>query len=279
MSCSIIGRVVTERLSASTSSLPGASRPAYALRALGKRDLPSQVVVAGKTYVHSRTVKHDFYAATGFYFAADDPHEQVVLKIGRTEEFAGVPLKWLGRRLCDREVRIYEDLSDLPNIPPLLGRVGETGFVHRLAPGRPLKRNIAVPDGFFEQLQELLAELHRRGIAYLDTNKLSNIVLGDDGRPHLIDFQISWDERSLPPCLRAISRWWLRRMQREDLYHVLKHKRRLRPDELSDDERTASHPSWLIRTHRAIIAPYKNFRRRIFARLRESGRLVPEGSE
>jgi hypothetical protein len=254
-------------------------RPAYALRALGKRDLPPQVFVAGRTYLHARTVKHDFYAATGFYVAADDPHEQVVLKIGRTEEFAGVPLKWLGKWLCDREVRIYQALADLPNVPALLGRVGETGFVHLLAPGRPLARGLAVPDGFFAQLQELLAELHRRGIAYVDTNKQSNILLGDDGRPHLIDFQISWDERSLPRSLKWFSRWWLRRMQREDLYHALKHKRRLRPDELTDAERSASRPSVLIRIHRAIIAPYKSLRRRTFARLRESGKLLPEGSE
>jgi serine/threonine protein kinase len=118
-------------------------------------------------------------------------------------------------------------------------------------------------------LQELIAELHRRRIAYVDTNKPENILLGDDGKPHLIDFQISWDHHVL-----------LRHFQREDLYHVLKHKRRLRRDEMSEEElRRAEHKSWLIRLHRIVFKPYFLVRRRMFKHLRETGRLMPEGSK
>ncbi len=221
-------------------------------------------------------VKHDFFAATGFY--EDDAGTRAVLKMSRTQEFAGFPLLFVGKFLCRREVRFYNKLSDLPNVPKVLGTVGQTGFVHEFVPGRPLQKDKPVPDGFFRQLTELLEQLHARKIAYVDTNKPENILLGDDGRPHLIDFQISWDLAELGDWW--LNRWWLRRLQHEDFYHFLKHKKRLRPDELTDDERAqAERRSALIRLHRFVFKPYFLFRRRTFKRLRETGRLLPEGSK
>ena len=251
-------------------------RVAYSMRALGRAGLPREFVVGGTTYRLLRTVKHDFFAATAFY--ADGAGRRVVLKISRTTDFAGVPLAWLGRWLCRREVRFYNRLADLPNVPKVLGTVGPTGFVHEYVAGRPLEKDRPVPDGFFAELQGLLEELHRRGLAYVDTNKPQNILLGDDGRPHLIDFQISWDLRELGD--RAVNRWWLRRLQNEDLYHVLKHKRRMRPDEMTADEmERATRKSALIRFHRFVTRPYFLLRRRTFKRLRDTGRLLPEGSK
>jgi hypothetical protein len=245
------------------------------MRALGKKGLPEAFSLGPTRFHLEREIKHDFFAATGFYL--DDCGRRVVLKMSRTEEFAGLPLEWVGRWLCRRETRFYEALSDLPSVPSVLGRVGTTGFVHEFVPGRPLSRNRPVPDGFFAELSHLLDELHRRNIAYVDTNKPENILLGDDGKPHLIDFQISWD-------LRDFGDWWLtrailRRLQGEDRYHTLKHKSRLRPDELTPEEkeRVGRTSPW-IRLHRLITRPYFKFRRRTFARLRGAGRLAEEGS-
>src|SRR3712207_5030486 len=103
-------------------------RVAYSMRALGRAGLPREFTLSGVTYRLQRTVKHDFFAATAFY--ACDDGRTVVLKISRTTDFAGVPLLWLGRWLCRREMRFYNKLSDLPNVPAVLGTVGETGFVH-----------------------------------------------------------------------------------------------------------------------------------------------------
>jgi hypothetical protein len=256
------------------------SQLAYALRALGRRELPQQFTLNSIPYHLTRPIKHDFFAATAFY-ATDDvstPHREVVLKAGRTEPFAGVPLKWLGRWLCWREMRFYTRAADIKNVPALLGTVGETGFVHAFVPGRPLSKDRPVPDHFFDRLRELIAELHRRDIAYVDANKPENILLGDDELPHLIDFQISWDLFELGN--NFLNRWWLRRLQRADIYHVLKHKKRLRPDETTEDERrVVERRSTLIRVHRFITKPYFKLRRRTFKRLRDTGQLFPEGSK
>ena len=254
----------------------GVPRVAYAMRALGRRDLPATISVAGKTYCHQKTIKHDFFAATGFY--VDDAGTKVVLKVGRVNDYCGFPCIGIGRWLCRRETRIYNALSDLPNVPAVLAKIGATGFVHEYVPGRPLGEVLPVPDGFFDELIKLLAELHRRDIAYADTNKPQNILLGEDGKPHLIDFQISYDLHDFGN--NFINRFVLHRLQREDIYHVLKHKRRMRPDELTDAERDAVNKvSWAIRLHRFISKPYFKFRRRTFRRLRETGQLLPEGSK
>ena len=248
-------------------------RPVYALRALGRRDLPDVFDLAGVRWRHERTVKHDFFAATGFY--ADAAGRRAVLKVSRTAAFAGAPMGWLGRWLCRRELHFYRRLADLPNVPPVLGTLGPTGFVHAYVGGRPMTRDRPVPDGFFAQLKALFAELHRRGIAYVDTNKPENILVGDDGRPHLIDFQISWDGGRWWP-----GRWLLRRCQAEDVYHLLKHQRRLRPDEMAPDEaERATRRSVPIRLHRLFATPVRRVRRAAMAHLRSTGRLLPEGSK
>ena len=70
-------------------------RLAYWLRALGRRDLPETLEVGGRRLRQIQTVKHDFFAATGFY---EDPSGgRVVVKVMRAEPFAGVPLAWFGR--------------------------------------------------------------------------------------------------------------------------------------------------------------------------------------
>ena len=248
------------------------------MRALGEYDLPEEFRVGGDLYRRAASIKHDFYAATGFYDAADGSGRRVVLKMSRAADFCGVPLVWLGRWLCRREMRFYRSLQDLPNVPPLLGTVGETGFVHGYVHGEPLSKDRPIADTFFDELWELIHELHRRRIAYVDTNKPQNILHGDDGRPHLIDFQISYDLHELGDTF--INRWLLGRLQREDFYHLLKHKRTLRPDLLTPQEQIdVERRSWLIRLHRLIATPYKKFRRRMFKRVRDSGRLLPEGSK
>ena len=251
------------------------SRVSYSMRALGRHDLPCAITIGGEVYRHIRTIKHDFFAATGFFENAAG--ECVVAKVGRTAPFAGIAMDWVGRFLCRRELRFYRALADLPNVPRLLGTFGKTGFVHAFVPGQPLQRQLKVPDGFFDRLQSLMAEVHKRRIAYVDANKSPNILVGDDGLPYLIDFQISWDIHVMGDT--PVNRWCLARMQREDLYHILKHKRRLRPDELTAEELDATRrPSLLIRAHRFITRPYFRLRRTTFKRLRASGKLLPDGS-
>ncbi|MHC4286846.1 MAG: hypothetical protein ACYSUS_01005 [Planctomycetota bacterium] len=92
----------------------------------------------------------------------------------------------------------------------------------------------------------------------MDLNKRVNILIGQDGRPYVIDFQISV---FLP------AKWCSRlrkAFQKEDLYHLLKHKRKLRPDLPTEQEHPhVKRPSFLIRLRRIIAYPFQKVRRSI----------------
>lgn len=248
------------------------------LYALPCAHLPLWVRCNGEIYRHVRTFKHDFFAATGVY---DGPQGVCVLKLGRVNPLFGVPLRWIGRFLRRQEERAYELIGDQPGVPRFIGRVGDTGFLHAFVPGRPLEKGDAVGGAFFDELQKLIASIHARGMAYVDLNKPQNILLGDDGRPYLIDFQISLIVG--PPGMlrpwRWPLRWLLARFQDADRYHSLKHKRRLRPDLLTDAERqVVERLSIWIRLHRLVARPLTNLRRRVLRRLSKSETVEVAGS-
>ena len=219
--------------------------------------------LGGRTYRLEKVLKQDFFAATGRYAGPDG--ERVVLKHYHTEPWLGMGLEWAGRRMADREVRHYRMLQDLPNVPRFLGRVGKSAFVHAWVAGCDLlDRTEKVPDDFFDRLEGLLSAIHARGMAYVDMNKPDNVLVADDGRPVLIDFQISWAPRPSPWPLGAVKRRLLAMLQEADRFHVGKLKRLYRGDLMTPEERAASkRPPWFLRIHRVFGAPLRDLRRRV----------------
>jgi hypothetical protein len=255
---------------------PGKRPPAYSMRALGRKNLPETITLDGVTWRHTRTHKHDFWAVTGFY--DNERGERAVLKMGRTEPSPGCRWNSSAASCAGGRCGSTPRCASCRTSRPSSGRSAQPDSLHAFVAGHPLSTDRPVPDGFFDDLERLMHEIHARRIAYVDANKPENILLGDDGRPHLIDFQISWDLSELGD--NFLNRWWLRRLQHSDVYHVLKHKKRLRPDQLSEGERAiVENRGALIRLHRFVTMPYKRIRRATFKRLRASGRLLPEGSK
>ncbi len=111
----------------------------------------------------------------------------------------------------------------------------------------------------------LFIAIHERNIAYVDANKRENILYGEDGRPWLIDFQISFFHD--PRGWNFVKRWWMRRFVRADWYHYHKHKVRLLPSACTpDDFAKAKRPGRLHRTHRFFTRPIIVVRRKFLAR-------------
>ena len=236
-----------------------------ALRALGRHEMPARVMANGDPYERVRVFKHDFFAATGLYRG---PKGLAVLKIGRRADFLGLPMGWAGQFLARREADLYERLHDLVGVPAFIGRVGSDAFLHAFVPGHPLQKGEPVPDSFFDQLGQLIEQIHAREMAYVDLEKRENILVGDDGNPYLIDFQISWywpaqwGGRLLP------FRWIRRLLQASDRYHLLKHHRRVRPDQLTEEQFVQSYrPPPYIGLHRYLARPFTLLRRRTLLRM------------
>lgn len=235
------------------------------LTALGRKSLPERIEVHEQTYAHKRTFKNDFFAVTALY---EGEGRRVLLKVGRQASFLLIPLAWVGRWLASREAAFFGRLEGVEGIPRLIDRWGPTGIIREFVEGHPLAKGERVPDDFHARLGAIVAEIHERRMAYVDLEKCENVLVGDDGRPYLFDFQISWywDRRwggELWP-VRRLRAWF----QRGDRYHLMKLKRRTRADQMTEEELAASYRKpWYVRVHRFLVWPLLWLRRRILGRI------------
>jgi len=259
--------------------MPGSDRTPSWLLALGREGAPEEIVLADERYRLERVFKHDFFAFTALYGGG---RRRVVLKIGRKASLCGLPLAWIGRLHAWHESRCFREVQDLEIVPRFTGRWGRHGLTHEFVQGHPLERGERVPDDFFDRLRSGLREIHERKMAYVDLEKPENVLVGDDGRPYLFDFQISWHWPArfggdLWP-LSFVRRW----LQNSDVYHVQKLQRRTRPDLMSAADLSASHRRPLhIKLYGGLTRPITRLRRRVLNRVDpvkkrgERGRVRP----
>ncbi|HZV38521.1 MAG TPA: phosphotransferase, partial [Pseudoxanthomonas sp.] len=136
------------------------------------------------------------------------------------------------------EARALLRLAGQPATPQLLAWTGKTldrsyldGAAMYL---RPPRGDLA----YFRAARRLLQQIHRRGLAHNDLAKEANWLVLEDGSPAVIDFQLA-------TLGRPRSRW-MRLLAREDLRHLLKHKRMYCREHLTPVElRLLARHSWL----------------------------------
>ena len=240
---------------------PVRPRPALFL-AMGRGEPPPRIEIDGVSYCRIHCFKHDSWAATALYQSAN---KQVVVKFNRQQPVFGIPMKWLGRALARRERQMLRRLADVSQVPAACGQVtvdgrpAPTAAGHDFVAGRSLLGiESSVDERFFFRLEQLLDELHQRNVAYVDLHKRDNILVDEQGEPHLIDFQISL-------CLPRVwpLSWVLKILQSCDRYHLEKHKRFLRPDLCNGN---LVIPRW-IQLHRLIAIPFRQARRWLLVQL------------
>ncbi len=234
------------------------------LRALGSDGLPARIDLDGETFRLENTFKHNSIAAVGVYSSGRD---RVVLKCFRRAALLGLPMAWLGALMARHESTVLRAVQDIRGVPALRGRHGRTGLVRDYVPGRPLTPDVHVEKDFFRELFQLLLRLHRRGIAYVDLEKPENILIGEDGLPYLIDFQVAFHVPGRLLGNTVAFRWLRGQLQRADIYHARKHLRRLLRDRLTPRqvERLRARPRF-VQISNLVNAPYKALRRCIFGR-------------
>lgn len=234
------------------------------LRALGEDDLPDRIKVSDAVFRLEKEFKHNGLAAVGLYACGTD---RAVLKCYRRAPFLGLPLEWAGRLMARYEAAVLREAEGIRGVPAFRGFHGRTGLVRDFVPGQPLSRRADVDMRFLKHLFRTIRALHRRGIAYVDLEKAKNIVIGEDGLPHLIDFQVAFyvPERFLG---RTFPVRWLRGLLKEaDLYHARKHFRRLMRDRLSRRQKNQlRRKPWFVDLSNVLHAPYKKLRRWLFGR-------------
>ena len=95
--------------------------------------------------------------------------------------------------------------------------------------GVPLHRSAGVDRAYFRAALRLLRQLHAAGVVHNDLAKEPNWLVGNDGRPALVDFQLAMRPRLRGRLFRMLA--W------DDLRHLLKHKRSYCPEALTARQR------------------------------------------
>lgn len=137
-------------------------------------------------------------------------------------------LAWLARRLCRREALALARLDGLPGAPRLLA-AHRNGLRREWIEGRPMQVARPRDPEYFRAARRLVAALHRRGVAHNDLAKEPNWLVTPIGAPAILDFQLA--------SLSDRRGRWFRTLAREDLRHLLKHKRVYCPQRMTARER------------------------------------------
>ena len=210
-------------------------------------------------------LKSDRYARTLRVRLADGTiavHKTSVVRLP-----PGVRVPAAARSLADREAGHLERLAGIRGVPRLLARPSPDSLVRAWIDGTTLRELDRVPDPVFPALRELLAAVHARGVAYADLAKEENVVVDPAGQPWLVDFQISVAKGSWLGAFAA-------RLMRADRYHLARHVKRRRPDQLTDDDlrALADGQGVLSRLHKSLVKkPYNLVTRRLVRRWSGAG--------
>ena len=237
--------------------------------------MPERIEADGSAWTRAKVFKHDFFAATGLYKAEDG--RTGVLKIFRPFPYLLIPVQWLSSLQARHEEKIYLALQDTGSVPKWFGRVGPTGILHEFVPGCHINQCEKLKGSFFEELRALLKTMHSRGIAYADTNKPDNIIVAEpDGRPLLIDFQITWAQPPFPLCVLTLPIFQI--LKASDMYHAFKHEHKRHPERITREMVDSVRP-WYLNLHRLFANPVREMRRDYLRKVETEAKARPEGSE
>lgn len=125
-------------------------------------------------------------------------------------------LRWLARRLLAREATALAALDGLDGVPQV-GRVHRDRIERSWIDGQPMQVGRPRQLEYYREAARLLRRMHRAGVVHNDLAKEPNLLVQRSGEPAIIDFQLAWHAPRRGRLFRL--------MGREDIRHLLKHKR------------------------------------------------------
>jgi len=147
----------------------------------------------------------------------------------------------IGRFLLWRERKAYRRLAGLEGVPTFYRVIDGLALVTEEISGRNiegLENEGGLSGEFFDQLQEVVENVHSRGLAHCDLKRAPNILLGRDERPYIVDWSASISEREFRffPFNRIY-----RRFLQDDLNAITKMRLRHCPESVGPDEAMRYH--------------------------------------
>ena len=125
-------------------------------------------------------------------------------------------LRFIARHLMAREAQALVELDGIAGVPHLISHDRHT-LKRSWLEGLPMHQSQPRDICYFRAAAKLLRHLHRRNIAHNDLAKEPNWLVAPDGMPAIVDYQLAFHAPARGRLFRI--------MAREDLRHLLKHKR------------------------------------------------------
>ncbi len=158
------------------------------------------------------------------------------LRTERRLDEAAPALRWLARRLLAREARALARIAGVAGTPRLLEHTPDR-LAREWIAGAPMQVARPADPAYYREALRLVRRLHARGVAHNDLAKEPNWLVAADGTPALVDFQLA--------TISTRRSGWFRVLAREDLRHLLKHKRSYCPAALTTRQRAMlARPAW-----------------------------------
>ncbi len=153
----------------------------------------------------------------------------------------------LARWLMRREARVLAAVAGMHGFPQLVEHDAST-LARTYLDGEPMQVARPADAAYFRAASRLLRTLHRANVVHNDLAKEPNLLVQPDGEPAFIDFQLA----SFMPRRGRL----FRLLAREDIRHLLKHKRTYCPDHLTARERAIlDTPSFASRVYMNTVKP------------------------
>ena len=141
--------------------------------------------------------------------------------------------RWtLGLWLIRKEWKIYSVLAGVKGVPQPVERIDRFAFAMEFVAGRPIHRGETLLPSFFSKLEQILKEIHSRGVVHMDLRHKGNILLSDGGEPFLIDFNSSFYFKEKG----VLRRFFFPLFQWVDYGGLLKLKQRVSPSLMTSEE-------------------------------------------
>ncbi len=173
----------------------------------------------------STRLKSDVFGTVDLVAEASGGEQQRLVRRDTTPSRWWV--RWLARRLARREARALRALAGTAGVPQLLSY--ERGVLLRQwIDGEPMHKARPRDPAYFRAGFRLLRRLHRARVAHNDLAKEPNWLVTPACEPALVDFQLALVSRRRGRLFRMLAR--------DDIRHLLKHKRSYCPERLTRRE-------------------------------------------
>lgn len=148
----------------------------------------------------------------------------------------------IGPILIRREYGALVKLSGAKGVPQIESKIDKCAIAMEHISHKTLGEipEDSIGNDFYYELAKIVDEIHKRGVAHCDLRSRGNVLVGEDGKPYVVDFAACvYLGRGINP----FTRWLFYQFVEADKNAVIRLKKKFSPGHLSETEKAEiAHP-------------------------------------